>query len=369
MTLGAILIGIGLASSGVMPVLAAAHVVFAVGIVPLIFAAMIHFIPVLTRTGDPASPIGHLPNAVQLAGVPVGFAMAGLAPYFLIHLAAFIDVTCGIVLLGWIVRRSRATLGSPHPGWRWYAAALICLLVALLGILMASFVPGAWAELRRLHLHLNLFGFVGLAALGTLPVLLPTAVNAPDTLAAPWLRHRLPPTFLCVAGITLGSVFSPSLSALGGLGLFWLGMSLLFRWWQCFGARILRDGIACSLAAAPVGLLMILIVGGLHGYGVLPVSSIQMLLAWFAAFLLPLVTGALGQLVPVWRMKGRLSVERTEMRSLLAWGGQLRAALFLLAGLALLVGLEGLAALVVSVGLAHFILNLFRAMRVPRSTR
>ena len=53
LTLLALLGSAVLALSGVGSPLAVAHLAFAVGIVPLIFAAMSHFVPVLTRTGDP----------------------------------------------------------------------------------------------------------------------------------------------------------------------------------------------------------------------------------------------------------------------------------------------------------------------------
>ena len=49
--------------------LAVAHLAFAVGIVPLIFAAMMHFVPVLTRTGDVDPRMMRLPHAAQAFGV------------------------------------------------------------------------------------------------------------------------------------------------------------------------------------------------------------------------------------------------------------------------------------------------------------
>ena len=55
--------------------LAVAHLAFAVGIVPLIFAAMMHFVPVLTRTGDLDSRMARLPNAALGFGVVTVLAM------------------------------------------------------------------------------------------------------------------------------------------------------------------------------------------------------------------------------------------------------------------------------------------------------
>jgi len=51
-----------LALSGVGSPLAVAHLAFVVGIVPLIFAAMSHFVPVLTRIGNPFSVIAQVPR-------------------------------------------------------------------------------------------------------------------------------------------------------------------------------------------------------------------------------------------------------------------------------------------------------------------
>ncbi len=68
-----------LALSGVGSPLAVAHLAFAVGIVPLIFAAMSHFVPVLTRTGDPGRWISYLPGVAQFDRHRRGFRHAGHA--------------------------------------------------------------------------------------------------------------------------------------------------------------------------------------------------------------------------------------------------------------------------------------------------
>jgi len=96
--------------------LAVAHLAFAVGIVPLIFAAMMHFVPVLTRTGDVDPRMMRLPNAAQAFGVIAALAMQGVLPYVLVYVAAFGDLLAAAILLNWIALRVRSTLGSPHPG-------------------------------------------------------------------------------------------------------------------------------------------------------------------------------------------------------------------------------------------------------------
>jgi hypothetical protein len=61
LTLLSLLVSTALTLSGVGSPVAVAHLAFAVGIVPLIFAAISHFVPVLTRTGDPESVFAGYP--------------------------------------------------------------------------------------------------------------------------------------------------------------------------------------------------------------------------------------------------------------------------------------------------------------------
>ena len=368
LTLLALLGSAVLALSGVGSPLAVAHLAFAVGIVPLIFAAMSHFVPVLTRTGDPGRLIARLPAAAQLAGLVAVAAMQGWLPYWLLHAAAAVDLVLTAVLLNWIAGRARATLGSPHPGWRWYGAALGCLMLALLAVLLIPALPPYWKALRLFHLHLNTLGLVGLAALGTLPVLLPTALGKPDPEAASWLRRRL---WLVAGGalvIATGAAVIWPFAAPGAALLLVAALGLVGQWVRRFGFRaMLADGVAASLLASVVGLLLTLAAGVAHGAGLLP--AYPTLLAWGAGFLLPLVTGALSQLLPVWRWPGPAIPARHLMRQKLAATSGWRALLFLAAALALQGGFDVLAGPLVAGGLLLFIGGLLQAMRVSRSTR
>ena len=368
LTLLALLASAALALSGVGSPLAVAHLAFAVGIVPLIFAAMTHFVPVLTRTGDPGKTIRGLPGIAQLAGLLAVAAMQGLLPYWLLHPAAAVDLVLTAILLNWIAARARAALGSPHPGWRWYGAALGCLMLALLAALLMPALPSYWKPLRVFHLHLNTLGLVGLSALGTLPVLLPTALGKPDPEAAGWLQRRL---WLVASGallIATGAVIAWPFAAPGTALLVVAGLGLAGQWARRFGLwSLLRDGVAASLLAAVIGLLLTLVAGLLHGAGLL--STRPSLLAWGAGFLLPLVTGALSQLLPVWRWPGPTIPARNLMRQKLAASGGVRGFLFLAAALALLSGHERLGGAFVACGLALFIVALLQAVRMNRSTR
>ncbi|MGB9493929.1 MAG: hypothetical protein WCA83_03885 [Azonexus sp.] len=368
LTLLALLGSAVLALSGVGSPLAVAHLAFAVGIVPLIFAAMSHFVPVLTRTGDPGRWISRLPGAAQLAGLVVVAAMQGLLPYWALYPAAAVDLLLAAILLNWIAGRARATLGSPHPGWRWYGAALGCLMLALMAVLLTALWPQYWNPLRLFHLHLNTLGLVGLAALGTLPVLLPTALGKPDPEAASWLRRRL---WLAVGGalvIATGTAVIWPFAAPGAALMLVAAIGLAGQWIRRFGLRVvLADGVAASLLGATLGLLIALAAGLAHGAALM--SGRSTLLAWGAGFLLPLVTGALSQLLPVWRWPGPSIPARQIMRQKLAATGGWRTVLFLAAALALLGDFDFLAGVLLAGGLLLFASALAQAVRVSPSTR
>lgn len=357
-----------LALSGLGSPLAVAHLAFAVGIVPLIFAAMMHFVPVLTRTGEPDRRLATLPSAAQATGLVAVAAMQGWLPYSVVYLTAAVDLVFAAILLNWIALRARAALGTPHPGWRWYATALVCLMLALLAIVLIPVWPSYGHALRIFHLHLNTLGLVGLAALGTLPVLLPTALGLADPEAGGWLRRRL---WLVASGalmVATGAAISWPFAAPGTALMLVAALGLLGQWGRRFGIwPLIRDGVSASLLAAVVGLLLTLAAGLLHGADI--ISTRPSLLAWASGFLLPLVSGALSQLLPVWRWPGPQTPERLLMRRKLASSGSVRAALFLSSALALLAGLDVLGAALVACGLALFVIAMLQAVRVSRSTR
>ncbi|MDE2441187.1 MAG: hypothetical protein KGP14_09190 [Betaproteobacteria bacterium] len=368
LSLLAVIASAALALSGWGSPLAVAHLAFAVGIVPLIFAAMMHFVPVLTRTGDTDSRMARLPMLVQTVGLIVISGMQGWIPYGMVYFAAVCDLLAAAILLNWIACRVRMTLGSPHPGWRWYGVAIGCLILALTSIVLIPFWPSYWRALRIFHLHLNTLGLVGLAALGTLPVLMPTALGKPDPESASWLRRRL---WLVASGallIATGAVIAWPFAAPGAALVLVATLGLIGQWVRRFGIKpLLRDGAAASLLCAVFGLLVALIAGVLHGAGMLPTRP--SLLAWGAGFLLPLVTGALSQLLPVWRWPGLATSERLLMRQKLSTTGALRGSFFVGAAIAMLLGRQMLGGGMVMVGLALFVVALAQAVRVRRSTR
>ena len=368
LTLFALFASAALALSGIGSPLAVAHLAFAVGIVPLIFAAMTHFVPVLTRTGDPGPVIHRLPLFAQVTGLLAVAAMQGIVPYGLISVAAAVDLILAGILLNWIAARARAALGSPHPGWRWYGAALGSLMMALLAVLLMEIWPSYWHHFRLFHAHLNTLGLVGLAALGTLPVLLPTALAKPDPDAGGWLRRRL---WLVAGGaliVAAGAAVFWAFAAPGAALVLVAALGLLGQWIRRFGLRILlADGVAASLLVAVIGLLLSLVAGTVHGAGLMPTRP--GLLAWAVGFLLPLVSGALSQLLPVWRWPGPVTPARGQMRQALTRSGLLRSGLWLASAVALLVENERLAGGFFLAGMLLFLVGLLQAVLVSRSTR
>lgn len=367
-TILALLTSAGLTLAGLGVPVAVAHLAFAVGVVPLIFAAMGHFVPVLTRTGDLSRSIRLVPNAAQAAGLLAVLAMEGLIPRWALHLAAAADFLLAAAMLSWIAGRVRNCLGQPHPGWRWYGAALGCLMLAMAVVPPLASMPAFYANLRAFHLHMNILGLVGLAALGTLPVLLPTALGKPDPEAAGWLRRRL----WFVAGgamtIAVGATFFWPIAVAGAASLLIITLSLAAQWWRRFGPALLfGDGVAVSLLAAVAGLVVLVMAGVVHGAGLIPARPA--ISAWGAGFLLPLVTGALSQLLPVWRWPGPVTPARTLMRARLAGSGRWRGLLFFLAGLAAVGGQEGVAGGLAGGGLVLFVVGLIQAVRVSASAR
>ncbi len=348
------------------------HLAFAVGVVPLILAAISHFVPVLTRTGDVETGIGRLPWLAQIAGIFIVATMDGRLPLWFLHSAVTVDLVCAGILLFWIWRRAKASLGTPHPGWRWYAMALLCLLLALIVVPLLSVFPDWYVPIRLVHLHLNTLGLVGLAALGTLPVLVPTAMGQFDPAAACWLRRSqllllAGALFLMILGSILGEAFHP-ISAAGGIIFLLLVLTLLQQWRQRFGLRaIFTKGAAASLFGAAARFCLVLLSGGIHALHLS--EGRTSILVWAVAFLLPLVTGALSQLLPVWRWPGAVADSHALMRQKLTATGTWRGVLFLASGVLLSLGEFRIGVMLLAIAIGLFLIALLQAVCVSRSTR
>jgi hypothetical protein len=342
------------------------HLTFAIGIAPLILAALGYFVPVLTRS--PAAPAAVLlAPFVALAGgvVAVAYFAAPEAWPLAYAVAAFLALAAAGIVLAWSRARAHGSLGTPHPCIRWYVAALACLAAGLAAILAMPFAPEHYVALKRLHLHLNLLGFVGLTAIGTLQVLLPTAAGAADPRAAARLDADLKWALAGTVLIAAGSAWLPLAAALGLF--FWLSLAirLLRDWLALYPARVAAwHGAAPSLAGAAAGFTIVLVLGALHGGGTL--DARDAVLAFILAFLLPLVTGALTQLLPVWMRPGAQTPWHESVRAALGHYAGIRAGLFVAGGTLVAFGVPAGAALA-ALGLALFVAQGVRAIALMRA--
>ena len=348
---------------GVFTPAAWAHLVLALGVMPLILAATAHFTPVLSRGAPPPRWVRPLPAVALLAAVPlIGFLQKGWPLLWPAALGALVVVTAQA---GWMVRRARAAFGAPHPGLAWYLAAFACLALALAAVAAAPLVPEQWGALRRLHLHFNLLGFVGLTALGTLWVLLPTVAGYAEPAAGDRLRRDLPPLLAATAASAVGAAWWWPLSLVGGaLWLYGLGRFLAPLLGHHRHAVWGAPGPARALALAALGLVLNLMTGVAHGLGGWPPASVAL---FVFAFLLPLVSGAAAHLVPLWRWPGPATPRREAARRRLGHGHGLRGALFIACGVTVAAGVPE-AAWLAALGLAQFILQALWALIAPEKS-
>ena len=323
----------------------AAHVAFALGILPLILAAMGYFVPVLTRSGATGFAARWPPVLAGVAGLLAVFSFATNFSPMLLSLSAILGALAALSLVGWTLNRARHMLGPRHRGLDWYLAALGFLLLALLAIILMPLLPAQRNALRLFHLHANLLGFVGLTALGTLQVLLPTCLGQTDPDAALRLRRDLKwaatgALLIAVGASTmlpaLASKMAPALALPGAVLYGWVVLRMLHAWQSRFGRALSQThGAAPSLTAAALGLLGLLVLGAVHGFGWMPARPA--VTGFVVAFLLPLVSGAAAHLMPVWLRPGVQGPWHQVLRARLCrWGG-VRGLLLLLLGLVITV--------------------------------
>lgn len=313
----------GLVMQQLSPV-ALRHVLFAAGVMPLILGAMLYFVPVLTRSRPAHGAVTLLPAAAFLLGIAVVFALS-VRPAWLPGLAA-----CALLLVcsetGWIMHRRSHVLGAPHAGIDWYVYALTALALSLIMIISRAYSPEHWDAARNVHLHLNLFGFLGLTAMGTLRVLLPTVLGESDPAAMLFLRRQLPLAVFGAMAIALGAAFSLALAVCGALAWMWVSVQLLWALRRCNKRWLRWHAASASIGAAAWGWLLLLLAGIVHALG--GIGSDAMFAVLIFGFLLPLVTGATSHLLPIWRWPGRATDAQSRMRQSLIRFSGIRVAAF-----------------------------------------
>lgn len=329
------------------------HLTFAIGIAPLILAALAYFVPVLTRSSPAPAAVLAAPFVALAGGVVSVAYFAASSAWPLAYLAAaLLLLGADAAILAWMLQRRRRAIGAPHPCLAWYVAALACLVAALLAVAAMPLAPDHYAALKRLHVHLNVLGFVGITAIGTLQVLVPTATGVPDDQAAARMARDLKYALGGTVLVAAGAAWQPLVAA---LGLFlWLSLAIrIVRDWLARypGDLLAWHGAAPSLLGALVGFTAMLVVGSLHGARTLaPADSV---LGFILAFLLPLVTGAVTQLLPVWLRPGPQTEWHERVRRALGRYAGARAALFVAGGTLAAFGF-GAGAALAAAGLALF---------------
>jgi hypothetical protein len=190
---------------------------------------------------------------------------------------------------------------------------------------------------------------------------LPTAVGKPDAQVAGRLRSDLKYALAATLLIATGAAGFPWLGW-AGLALWSFPLHrLLAAWLKRYRNEIFnRHGATPSLAVVPLGFALSLLFGALQGSGgIIPTGGAAHVFVF--AFLLPLVTGAVSQLLPIWLRPGAQMSWHGEMRCKLGrWGG-MRALLFLGGGIAVAVGWR-VGIMSVALGLALFIAQLLAAL-------
>ncbi|OIR03805.1 hypothetical protein GALL_139850 [mine drainage metagenome] len=352
--------------SGAYPPQLAAHVAFALGVLPLILAAIAYFVPVLTRGDGAPRPLQGTALAAWAGGALIAAGFAGILPQPEAAAAAAAAAgTATLTLIAWIARRAGRSLGQPHPGLAWYLAALGFLAAALAAVPLMFWWPEQRQALRLFHLHANLLGFVGLTSIGTLQVLLPTAAGRPDPRAAARLRADLKFAVAGAALTAVGAAWSLPLAIVGAV-LFLIPLVRMgWHWLAAFPERIgSRHGAAPALAAAGAGVIILVLAGIGHAVGVL--SGRDAVAGFVAAFLLPLVTGAATQLLPVWLRPGLKLPWHDKVREALGRHALLRS-LFMVAGgiIAALGHPSGL--WLAAAGVALFAVALITALRTKKN--
>jgi len=350
-----------------LPSALVAHLALAMGIMPLILAAMAYFVPVLTRSDTAPRSVMGLALMAWLGGLTLIISFAVRMEEMSIAIAivgTLLAAKAAASLLLWAVLRSRHGLGSSHPGLAWYLAALGFLLAALFIVPLLWLWPEQRAALRLVHLHVNLLGFVGLTAIGTLQVLLPTAAGRWDKYAATRLKQDLGLAIGGAALIAIGAGFSAPFAYLGALLFFIPLLRMGTGWSMSYADHVGRlHGASTALGMSCFGLTGMLFAGIGHALGFL--SGGNALAGFVPAFLLPLVSGAVIQLLPVWLRPGRQGSWHEQLRDALGRYTGLHAPLFVAGGLTTAFGYASglwLAAL----GLGILVINLVRSLPLLR---
>ena len=319
-------------------VIAGYHIIFAIGILPLILAAMSYFIPVLTRSKQ-TKYLSLVPITGFIAGILVvgHFLIPEQLPYGH-YIGACIDSILTLFFGYWAYNAGIKAIGKPHACLNWYLAAIACLVMGLGAILLSYAIPEQQSSLRIFHLHMNTLGFIGITAIGTLQVLLPTVASHPDQLAIRRLDRHLKWMLggtLLVAG---GAAWFHELAWVG-LALLTIPIASLFgSWRRLYIGEIFRiNGALPILVTALCGYTITLLFGAIPANHYVITNPV---FVFIVAFLMPLVMGSVSHLLPLWLCPGPQTPWHIKSKNCLALGGGLRGITLLAGGVMVGLGYE-----------------------------
>ena len=346
---------------------ARAHLSFAVGIMPLILAAFCYFVPVLTRSGTASTSVRLLPWLALTAGLLafVQFVAPDVLPfaYSVPASGALVAASASVV---WMQRSGARTVGRPHPCMKWYVASAFCLAMAAAAVLAMPVWPLQYPALRQVHLHLNILGFVGLAAIGTLQVLMPTVAAVPDAGVADRLGRDLAPAMAGSLLMAAGAAWQSVLAWVGVVLWAVVLTRLAASWWRLYRVQIFAwHGLAPPLGAALAGFAGLLVTSTIQTTFGRSITNVGLVV--IALFLVPLVTGAAAALLPVLLRPGVQTDWHHAFRTRAGRYSGIRALLFLLGGLMSVLGREE-GSMITLLALVLFAVQIERALSGRQST-
>lgn len=265
-----------------------------------------HFTTTLCRVPDP--PHWHLVAKLALLNLAVIATLGGVA-FEAERLAgiggagvAVVGIAHGVEL---IAMKKSALSGRFDYLVGFYLAAIAALLVgSSAGAAMAFGVARWYARLWTTHVHVMLYGWIGLTVLGTLFTLWPTTIREKISPRAFVMARRALPTLIAGLGVVVVGLLTGSwwLTAAGLLGYaVGVGLSVAGLW----PGRSFTGPAAWMLVGATAWLGIAVVIEAIALAGA---RTVEMLPAFVEHTLLPLLAvgfvaqillGALSQLLPI----------------------------------------------------------------------
>ena len=270
-----------------------------------------HFADALLRA--PTGPVERREQSLRLLLLNAGVlcVVTGVvADHWFVTVAGAVAV---IVAVGWHGTRLVMQLRTALPGRfavtvRYYVAAAALLPVGVtIGVVLARVQADPWhVRLLVAHASINLLGWIGLTALGTLVTLWPTILRTRIASGAESsARRALPVLLVAVLSAAAGALIDVRLLTIAGYLLYLAGVGLLARAFVTAArSRPPRDFSAYSVVAALVWFVACLAALVVALSTASTWGQVDARFSWFtplfaAGFGAQLLIGALAYLIPV----------------------------------------------------------------------